>query len=143
MLRLEVGSNLRFSPVTIQQKLLLVVQQLLSSFGGEFLVLCFFTCQRTSYFTLSKQHTFDNGINGARFLAETTVDALCHINVFLKSEHTSLCSGNAKRDVPYRVVLLDPSSRASDSIVIACAGQIASHNLHAASSLVPYYKIDV
>jgi len=31
----------------------------------------------------------------------------------------------------YLVARLDPSSRGSASIVIACAGQTASHNLHA------------
>ena len=33
--------------------------------------------------------------------------------------------------ISYRVVRREPSSRASDSIVMACAGQMASHNLQA------------
>jgi hypothetical protein len=37
---------------------------------------------------------------------------------------------------PYLVVLLEPSTRASLSIVMACAGQMASHNLQAGSSSV-------
>jgi hypothetical protein len=76
-----------------------------------------------------RERTLNNRIDRARFLAEldgrkgmstdneegkaivtyTAVDALGHV----------------------RVVLLAPSSRASDSIVIACAGQMASQSLQA------------
>lgn len=34
---------------------------------------------------IHRKHTFDNGINRAALLAQTAVDALCHINVVARS----------------------------------------------------------
>jgi hypothetical protein len=44
-----------------------------------------------------------------------------------------------KANIPYLVVRLEPSWRVSLSIVIACAGQIASHNLQARGRVSPRF----
>lgn len=61
---MNVSSNFRFPFVTIVEKFFFVVQELFMSFSGEF-----------------KIRTFNDSIYRARFLAESTVDALCHINI--------------------------------------------------------------
>jgi hypothetical protein len=77
------------------------------------------------------RRTFHNGIDWASFLAEAAVDALGHIDI-CTNYFRQAGMWNALEDKPYLVVLLDPSSRASLSIVMACAGQMASQSLQAA-----------
>jgi hypothetical protein len=77
--------------------------------------------------------TFYDSIDRARLLTETTIDALGHINIcireFLKRR---VYLG---RHLPYFVVLREPSKRASLSMVIAWAGQMASQSLQAVITL--------
>lgn len=130
MVGLEVGGDLGLCHVSIGEQLLLVVQQLFASLGR---VLCVLGWVESASDPVGDDRravklTLDNGIDGASFLAETTVDALCHVEVW----EVSFCRRRrVSSDLPYFVVLLDPSSRASDSIVMAWAGQMASQSLHA------------
>ena len=61
-----------------------------------------------------------NSIYRARFLTQTTINTLEHINIISSSFSTPIFF------------------LSSDSIVIACAGQTASHNLHAIHLSSPF-----
>lgn len=76
-----------------------------------------------------KVWSFNNGINRACLLTESTVYALCHVNVIPENLHNDSMWGRGREEtkkeewkIPHLVVLRLPSSRSSASIVIACAG---------------------
>jgi hypothetical protein len=80
--RRDTGRQLRLPLVTVRQELLFVVQQLLASLSGVLLVRrciagvsIYPTCSPEGVLTLN------NGIDGARLLAETAVDTLGHVDI--------------------------------------------------------------
>lgn len=72
-LRLQILCYLCFPAITILQQLLFIIQQFLMGFCGEL-----------------KIGTLHNSINRANFLAETTIDALCHVSVIPSSSATAI-----------------------------------------------------
>jgi len=64
MIGLDIASNFHFPLVAVGEKLLLVIQKLLSGLCAEL-----------------KVGTFNDGINGTRFLTKTAINALGHVNV--------------------------------------------------------------
>jgi hypothetical protein len=85
----------------------------------------------------------DDGINRTSFLAETAVDTLFiqnatgkyirSVSFLLDLDREQTSKLTLVISISYRVVFLLPSSRASDSMVMACAGQMASQSLQATS----------
>jgi hypothetical protein len=73
--------------------------------------------------------TLDYSIDRTGLLTEAAIDALCHVNICCNEYCEEIRLGWICE--PYFVVLREPSMRVSLSIVIACAGHIASHNLQA------------
>lgn len=73
MIGLDVGRNLRLPLVSVQQQLLLIVQQLLVRLRGEF-----------------KVRTLDDGVHGTGLLTEATVNTLCHIDVVSRGPSTAV-----------------------------------------------------
>lgn len=87
----------------------------------------------------------DDGINRTSFLTETAVDTLFiqsatgkyirSVSFLLDLDREQTSKLTLVMSISYRVVFLLPSSRASDSMVIACAGQMASQSLQAMSMI--------
>ena len=82
--------------------------------------------------------TFNNSIDRARFLTKSAIDTLGHVDIWFMSIFTI----RRKRHIyaPYLVVFLEPSARASLSIVIAWAGQMASQSLQATKKPVNHHS---
>ena len=135
---MQISSNLSFRSVSVCKELFLVVQKFFTCICRILLVLC---CGAVGIRSVKlrrqgRHHgrhklTLHNGVDRASFLAEATVDALSHIDICARHIRMILWCLIYISDKPYLVVLLDPSSRASLSIVMAWAGQIASQSLQA------------
>lgn len=76
VLSLQVGGDLGLGSVSVGQKLLLIVKKLFSSLGGVLDV-----------------RSLDDGIDRTSFLAETTVDALGHIDIVSSGLPAPVVSG--------------------------------------------------
>jgi hypothetical protein len=80
--RRDTGRQLRLPLVSVRQELLLVVQQLLAGLGGILLVRrCIKASAYVPIFSPGGELTLNNGIDGARLLAETAVDTLGHVDI--------------------------------------------------------------
>ncbi|KAJ8552493.1 hypothetical protein ON010_g10051 [Phytophthora cinnamomi] len=118
----EVLGNLELPLVTVGQQLGLVVQQLLVALGGELEV-----------------RALDDGVHGARLLAEAAVDALGHVDVVARSTARAISAGLHAKVIKknYQLsnnLMIDPFNtivKRTASMVMAWAGQIASQSLQA------------
>jgi hypothetical protein len=99
---LQVGLDLGLCSVSVGQELLLVIQQLLPRLGGELGVLGWASeliidspgpfAERV----VQRQRpmlTLNNRVDGAGLLAETAVDALCHVDIVSGCSPRSVLSG--------------------------------------------------
>lgn len=84
---LDVRRELRLPLVTVAEKLLLVVQQLLTGLSGVLGVGGWKKDQllKATGLKESRERTLNNGIHGTRLLAETAVDALGHVDIITGS----------------------------------------------------------
>lgn len=117
LLNRQVVRDFKLPSITVRQQLGLVVQQLLVGLRRKL-----------------KVGAFDNSINWTGFLAETTVDALGHINVVARRTTAAVCTRfllTAHKYIQHPVSKIRAKVERTASIVMAWAGQMASHNLQA------------
>lgn len=77
-LRFDISCQLRLPSVSICQQLLFVIEEFFMVDGGIFVV-----------------RTLNNSVDGTGFLAKSTVNALCHVNIVSSGSSGTVGSGLA------------------------------------------------